>query len=267
MNKINERKLKRKVLVEFMKYKAALLGEKYKDKFFTKEDEKEFSKIRLNRAEKIFNKLDLYISADMEFGDADVCPYCHDEWDCNKCLYAKHHGICDKVGSTYDEIAEDCGGSIIDAIGENLLRKIWNMLKVKYKLSGGIVYKPFFTIEKVREILRRFTITLNTMIERDDYEAVKLLDDTSDVDISLVFTKLQRNLMLALDNLLVSNYNKISFKEIYPCCILLYDVLFMSCKDCKYKNKCVKEDKFDVDIIVQLWESILFDVHNLYVDE
>lgn len=49
----DKRKLKRKILVEFMKYKATLLGKKYKNKFFTKEDEKELSKISLKRAEKI----------------------------------------------------------------------------------------------------------------------------------------------------------------------------------------------------------------------
>ncbi len=263
----DERKSKRKVLVEFMKYKAALLGEKYKNKFFTKEDEKELSKIKLDRAEKIFNKLDLRISTNIELDDANICPYCHDVKgdDCQKCLYAKRHGACDEVGSTYNEIAKTYGGNIIDAIGENLLKRIWNMLKIKYKLSGGTVYKPFFTIKMVRNALKRFTIVLNTMVKRNDYKAVDLLNNTNDADISLIFTKLQRNLILALDNLLVSGCNEIRFKEIYPYCILRRSVLFVSCEGCKYKNKCVKEDKFDVDIIVQLWESILFDVHNLYV--
>lgn len=208
------------------------------------------------------------MSTDVELYDAEICPYCHDVKgdDCQKCLYAKRHGICDEAKATYKEIAEACGGNIIDAIGENLLRRIWNMLKVKYKLSGGTVYKPFFTIEMVRKALKRFTIVLNTMIKRNDYKAADLLDNTDDADISLVFVKIQRNLMLALDNLLVSGCNEIRFKEIHPYCILRHGVLFMSCKGCEYENKCVKEDKFDVDIIVQLWESILFDVHNLYVD-
>jgi len=263
----NEYKLKRKILVEFMKYKAALLGERYKNKFFTKEDEKELSKIRLNRAEKIFNELDLHISTNVKLDDAEVCPYCYDvKGYCHECLYAKRHGACDKIGSTYDKIVRACGGSIVDAIGENLLRKIWNMLRVKYKLSGGIVYKPFFTIEKVREVLKRFTITLNTIVGRDDYETIKLLNNTNDADISLVFTKIQYNLILALDNLLVSSYNKINFKEIYPYCVQLYTMLSMSCENCTYKYKCIKKEKFDVNIIVQLWESILFDVYNLHIE-
>jgi len=254
----DKRKLKRKVLVEFMKYK---------DKFFTKEDEEELSKMNLKRAEKIFDKLNLHISTDMELYDAEVCPYCQDVKadDCRKCLYAKRHGKCGETGSTYSEIVERL--SIVEIIGENVIKRIWNMLKVKYKLSEDTAYKSFFTIEEIREILERFTITLNTMIERYDYKAIKLLDNTSDADINLVFTKIQRNLILALDNLLVSNCDEINFKEIYPYCKLLHSVLFASCEACMYKSTCNKEDKFNIDIIIQLWESILFDVHNLCINE
>jgi len=258
----DKRIAKRKVLVEFMRYKASLLGEVGKE-FFTKKDEEILSNIALDRAEKMFDQLDLSICSTLEMFDYSICPYCYDvgEKGCEKCLYAKEHGICHKDGSTYDKITEEFT-SIISIVGENLIKSIWHMLKAKHKLSGGVIYKPIFSIQLARKALRQFTIVLNTMLERESDIAIKQIVTLDDGDVSLLFTKIQRNLMLAFDNLLVANWNKVALKEVHPYCVLLHSVRFMSCEDCEYKHKCPKNLSLDVDVIVQLWENIVFDLYN-----
>lgn len=264
----DKRKLKRKILIEFMKYKAAFLGGKYRDKFFTEKDEKRLHRLGLKRIERMFDRLDLYMLASDRLYDAAACPYCHDVCNnCYKCLYAEHHGICSDAGSTYNKITVDLEKGITEIIGENLLKYIWNMLKIKYELSEGMIYRPYITTDKMREVLKRFLITLNTMINRNDYQAVDLLIIESNARVSRIFTKIQDNISLALNELYYTNRKvKINFRDIYPYCEMIYDRMSKPCDHCRYSYECEKEKEFDIRTIVQLWENILFDVCNLRGD-